>query len=61
MTTELWMMHSKDPSVVSIFLLCFPYPEKQSKNKNKNKCTLPIFPRHGIPKEEAPPTEILES
>lgn len=59
MTTELWMMHSKDPSVVSISLLCFPYPEKQSKNKTKR--TIPIFPRHGIPKEEAPPTEILES
>lgn len=60
MTTELWMMHSKDPSVVSIALLCFPYPEKQKK-QNKNKRTIPIFPRHGIPKEETPPTEILES
>lgn len=33
MTTELWMMHSKDPSVVSIALLCFHYPEKQKQKK----------------------------
>lgn len=60
MTTEIWMMDSKDPSAVSIVVLCFPYPEK-NKNKNKNKHTIPIFPRHMPPKEDDPPTEILES
>lgn len=51
------MMDSKDPSAVSIVGLF----SLSKQNKNKNKCTISIFPRHGPPEEEDPPTEILES
>lgn len=57
MTTELWMMHSKDPSVVFMGVLCFPYPEK---TKTKTNAQFLYSQGTGFP-EEDPPTEILES